>query len=405
VEAITQPNTPTVIVIPGSHNQLPLIRKASARGYRVVCADRSEDCAAASVADEFHPIGLDEPSRLLNLARTVLPVGIVTDQTDAGVVVTAWLSEQLGLRGIGHSHALLYTKKDRMRAFGRERGFPTPAAQLCHCLDDAYRAALEIGFPVVVKPVDSQSSKGVSLVKRIADLDQQFKEASRHSTAGDVLIEQFIDGTEFTVEGFMSHSGHRTLCISEKRHYRDWPFVAQALRYTPSHHTFDYDLLRSTHDRWINLSGLPFGLTHAEYKFRDGQYYLIEVAARGGGNRIASEIVPWVSGVDYQDLLLDEIVHGTSAIAPARHKQRCALLEFFDSADGRITSIRGVDAARSIPGVVDVVMHFSPGVQTYAIQDDTTRPGYFIVLTDTESELTAIRNEVLETVVIQGENA
>jgi hypothetical protein len=50
-------------------------------------------------------------------------------------------------------------------------------------------------------------------------------------------------------------------------------------------------------------------------------------------------------------------------------------------------------------------MHFSPGVQTYAIQDDTTRPGYFIVLTDTESELTAIRNEVLETVVIQGENA
>ena len=69
---------------------------------------------------------------------------------------------------------------------------------------------------------------------------------------------------------------------------------------------FDYDLLRKVNDEYVNKTGLPFGLTHAEYKYEDGKYYLIEIGARGGGNLIGSHIVPLISGVDNYTYLIEK---------------------------------------------------------------------------------------------------
>ena len=164
-----------VIVLPGGRYQVPLIRKARARGFWVVCADRDTNCAGKREADEFHVIGLNESERLLKLARAVRPRGIVTDQTDSGVSVVAWLSEKLGLPGIGPECAKLFTNKHMMRLFGREHGFATPAFQLCPDILSAQAAAQKIGFPVVLKPLDSQSSRGIHRIEDPASLAARFE--------------------------------------------------------------------------------------------------------------------------------------------------------------------------------------------------------------------------------------
>ncbi len=393
----------SILIIPGSQYQVPLIHKAHARGYRVVCADRDPRCPGGRDADEFHAIGLDEREELLNLARTIRPVGIVTDQTDAAVVVVAWLSEQLGLRGIGVPCARLFTEKHQMREFGRTHGFPTPEFFLSMDLPSAKAAAVAIGFPVVIKPVSNQASKGVHRVDTPEDLAECFADAANYSAANGVLVEQFIDGTEFTVEGFMGKGGHRTLGISEKSHYAQHPMVARSLRYTPSNSRFDYAELRRAHDDWINQSHLPFGMTHAEYKFSQGRYYLIEVATRGGGTRIASDIVPWISGVDYQELMLDAVLEGRTGGVQGALEQRCALLEFFQFPVGRVRTISGVNEVRSLTGVLDVVLSCEVGDFLPALTDDTVRPGYFILQTNTEAELQHMRERVLDLVKVQVE--
>lgn len=393
----------SVLIIPGSQYQVPLITKAHSRGYRVVCADRDPSCPGSRVADEFHAIGLDERDELLKLARTVKPVGIVTDQTDAAVVVVAWLSEQLGLRGISEPCARLFTEKHRMREFGQTHGFPTPAFFLSKDLSSAQVAAAAIGFPVVIKPVSNQASKGVHRVDTPESLAECFADAVLYSAAGGVLVEQFVDGTEFTVEGFMGEGGHRTLGISEKSHYPEHPMVACSLRYTPGNSRFDYGELQRVHDDWINQSCLPFGMTHAEYKFSQGRYYLIEVATRGGGTRIASDIVPWVSGVDYQELMLDAVLEGSAQGVRGVLEHRCALLEFFQFPVGRVRAIRGVNEAKSLPGVLDVVLSRGVGDFLPALTDDTVRPGYFILQTNTEAELRHLRERVLDLVQVEME--
>jgi carbamoyl-phosphate synthase large subunit len=393
----------TVLIIPGSQYQLPLIRKAQARGYRVTCADRDPNCPGSREADDFHPIGLDERDALLHLARTIQPIGIVTDQTDAGVSVVAWLSEQLGLRGIGERCARLFTEKHRMREFGRTHGFPTPEFLLSNDFLSAQAAAAAIGFPVVIKPITNQASKGVHRVDTPEDLAKCYADAAHYSRFGEVLVEQFIDGVEFTVEGFMGEGGHQTLGISEKAHYPLCPMVACSLRFTPSNSRFDYAELRRTNDSWINQTQLPFGMTHAEYKFSRGRYYLIEVATRGGGTRIASDIVPWISGVDYQGLMLDAVLEPKTTGTRRAQQQRCALLEFFQFTSGQVTAIQGVDEAKLLPGVLDVVLPCTVGGFLPNLTDDTTRPGYFILQTNSEGEMQQLRKRVLDMVRVQTE--
>ena len=142
-----------------------------------------------------------------------------------------------------------------------------------------------------------------------ADILEKFNETltfSRNSKA--VLVEKYIEGTEFTVDGIMTESGHITLAISEKEHYQHNNNIAKSLFFTQNNSKFDYDLLRKTNDELLNATGLPFGLTHVEYKYQDGKYYLIEMAARGGGNLISAIIAPFMADIDNYDYLIKKTI-------------------------------------------------------------------------------------------------
>lgn len=389
-----------VLVIPGGEYQLPLIRRARSRGLSVICADRNPECPGAHEAEFFFPIALDDPSALLAMARDVKPAAIVTDQTDAAVAVVAWLNIKLGLRGIGEQCAELFTHKHRMRAFGLSNGFATPRFEVCTTAGSAIRAADRLCYPVVVKPVDGQSSKGVQQVNSAAQMEASLHEALQHSACGRVIVEEFLDGPEFTVEGFMTDTGHRTLAISKKKHYPAAPMVASALEYSPPQHRVEYTALCNQHDRWINKSSMPFGMTHAEYKQVDGVFYMVEVAARGGGTRISSDIVPWISGWDCQGLLLDAALGKPMGTVPAPRDGRFALLQFFDFPCGQLERIDGLDEVRRLPGVVDVVVKAEIGGILDTPRNDTARPGYFILCTETETHLRELRDQVLDQVKV-----
>jgi carbamoyl-phosphate synthase large subunit len=386
-----------VMIVPGGAFQIPLIRAAKARGYLVICADRRPDCDAAAVADEFHPLGLDQRDQLLALARTRRVQGVLTDQTDSGVATAAWLSTQLGLRGIGSESAALYTRKPLMRSFSRQAGFPAPTCHVCRDVAEATRAATELGYPVVVKPPAAQASKGVSRVAGPDALAVAVASAAAFSDDGTVLVETFVAGPEYTVEGFRTTDGHRTLAISSKLHYPHCPTVACALRYAPWSWSEPLTQLERQHDRWVDASGLPLGMTHAEYRWSQGRFYQIEVAARGGGSGIASSIVPWVSGIDYQEWLLDALVEQAPVPRDPRRVERCALLEFLALPDGVVRAIEGVDAARGLPGVHELVINCQAGTRIGPPADDNSRPGRFILLTDSQAELDECRRNLLAT--------
>jgi biotin carboxylase len=162
---------------------------------------------------------------------------------------------------------------------------------------------------------------------------------------------------------------------------------------------FDYDLLRKTNDQFVDLSGLPFGLTHAEYKFQDGQFYLIEIGARGGGNLISAQIVPCMAGYDnYEALIkmaLGEKDIKEPTIAPEL-KNRCAVLEFFDAPGkgGFVKAIEGEELLKNNPNVLSYKFNFKVGDTIQQAICDTARIGFYIAYADSREELKQLMQEI-----------
>ncbi len=235
-----------------------------------------------------------------------------------------------------------------------------------------------------MKPLQSQSSVGVRLVTAVDQLASAYATAS--AVGGpSVLIEQFIDGVEITVESVSLNGRCSVLAISEKAHYAHNPCVARLLAYPPRFPNATLDRIRKTARAVVEILGLETGLSHAEYRVREEIPYLVEVAARGGGNGIASTIVPHVSGVDTYSVVIRNLL-GDNALLP-QIQSRAAILEFFDFAAGQIDGIDGISEClkRGLAKVIDVP--YSAGDWVRAAEDDRNRPGYFIALGENREEV------------------
>ncbi|WP_303841584.1 ATP-grasp domain-containing protein [Anaerotruncus colihominis] len=394
-----------IMIVAGGQWQIPLVKKAKEMGLYVICSNLYPDSPAFPYADACEVADVRDREKNLEFARKHRPDAIVTDQSDIAVGTVAWLNEQLGLRGIGSAVAERFTNKYEMRRFGRAHGFPMPDFQLCHELEEA-AAFLDRYGDVIVKPMDSQASRGVRRVRSHRELEAAFPAALGYSNRDQaVLIEQYVSGTEFTVDGICCEGRHHSLAVSEKRHYEKYPNVASVLYFSQTNPRFDYDRLKQQNDALAERMGLPFGLTHAEYIWHDGEYYLVEIAARGGGSNISGKIVPLMSGVDSTGTLLrmalGERVGWYDLGKDPVPRTRCCVLEFYDFPAGRVRSVHGLDFLEQSLHIVEHRFLTKPGDWLGEPEDDGVRPGHFIAYADTQEELEEIRRQVKRQVYVE----
>jgi biotin carboxylase len=355
---------------------------------RTIVADVSHNAPGRFLADEFVQIDTNNRLGLLEIAQLRKVDVVMSDQTDRVIPTVAFLNAYLGLRGIRPETALVFTNKLEMRRTierngGNRVGMPEYAEVTT--LPETKQFASKWGFPLVLKPKISQSSIGVFKVENESELMGSFKGAMRRSADGKILVEQFIKGTEVTVEGISLGGKNRTLAVSEKEHYNFNPCIARRLAYPAYLPKAIFERIASNAETVVDLLGLQDGLTHAEYRILDGVPYLVEVAARGGGNRISSFIVPHVSGVDVYDLLIKKLL-GLTADIPQR-LSRAANLEFLDFPPGKVRTIEGLAQVTEEHAADEIRLSFRPGDRIGQPNDDKTRLGYFISLGHTRDEV------------------
>lgn len=141
-------------------------------------------------------------------------------------------------------------------------------------------------------------------------------------------------------------------------------------------------------------------MTHAEYKFSNGKFHLIEIAARGGGVFISTKIVPFLSNTDTVKILIDSAC-GNCNISdyqfPEDAKRRSAVLEFFDTLDnkeGIVKEIKGINFLESEPRIIDYKLEFSVGDFITPAKDDSKRIGYYIAIANSISELQELMQSI-----------
>ncbi len=396
---------PRRIMIVGSGPwQLHLIRKAKARGLFVVNTNLYEDSEGFPYADVGVAVDIYDREGQLTVARKYEVDAVTTDQIDIAVPTVAWVAEQMGVPGIGADRGELFTNKFRMREFAKAHGFTQPKYRLCRTLEEAKVAVSELGgYSVIVKPTNNRSSRGVHKVSNDAELAEKLEDTRSNSREPSFLVEEFIGGKEFSVEGFMTPGKHTALAVSRKDQFEHNAVLDSRVFYPKDDRTYDYSALKQIQNALIEVTGLPFGITHAEYKFWNDRFYMIEFAARGGGANISSHIIPIISGVDVNDLLLSCALGESIPPIEPKAQTEAAVLEFFFLQPGKVKSIRGLEEIRASPGVADVGLNFKVGDTLVLPPHGGARAGHFIAHAPSDAELDALCARIHRTLKVEYE--
>ena len=373
-----------IMILGGGDNQLPLIKRAKELSLYVVLCDFRNDVPGIALSDIHYQVDTLDPYLLVKVGEKEKVNGIITNSEPAFISM-AETAKKLALRCMNIECSKLYKNKFLMREFCHQHGFLSPQYKYCTTKEEALDFFNRLKIKCVIKPLDNSASRGVFSVNNENDIIDHFDECLGASSAANhaIIIEEYVAGTEFTIDGLMTPKGHRCLAISEKKHYAYNENVAYQLLFDNHNKGFDYAELRRINDQLVDLTEMPFGLTHAEYKFSNDKFYLIEIQARGGGNFIATEIVPFISGIDsYTEQIKWSVGDSVNVDYDyGRMMNRCAVLHFFDipGKSGIVKEIRGLDFLNSLDNQMLYHLNFKIGDTIQEAKDDTTRLGWYIL--------------------------
>ncbi|MBX2905393.1 MAG: ATP-grasp domain-containing protein [Taibaiella sp.] len=391
------------LVVAGGQWQVPLINFLQKRGYKVTVADPFDSSPGVMVADAHVKADVRDYAGILSAVAGQKFDLITTDQSDIAVETVAALAQHFGVKAMDPDVIRKFTNKYESRQFAGKIGMPVPAYGIAHSLAEVQQQIERLGLPVILKPVDAQSSRGIFMIneQNHSALAEMVAQTFKESRADHILVEQFFVGTELTVEGICSGGKHKTLAVSEKRHFRTG--IASDLIY-PAHIPGQvWQQIVELNDKYVEESGLEFGITHAEYLYnRDsGEICLVEIACRGGGTLISSHITNWVAGVNVYDMHVSNLEGGVTDVRAIQCLKRSAVLHFFEFPNGTVKKISGLDAIRVIDGVAMIKLDFTEGSVIKAANDDRSRQGFVIVLADDPGELKHKLDQIIDLLKVE----
>ena len=292
-----------LMLLGGLRYLLPVIDAAHDMGCHVITCDYLPDNIAHKYSDEYHNVSILDKDAVLSLARELKIDGIMSFAVDPGVVTAAYVADRMGLPQAGpYESVCILQNKELFRSFLESNGFNVPKSKGFSTYEEAYSDRDYFTWPVIVKPVDSAGSKGVSRVDSPDNLKEAFDNAKSYSFSGKVIIEEFIEK-----EGCSSDSD----CFSVDGELKFVSFSAQRFDesasnpYTPAAYSWPSTMTReqeseltSELQRLITLLGMCTSIYNVETRVgRNGKCYIMEVSPRGGGNRLA-EMLRMATEVD-----------------------------------------------------------------------------------------------------------
>lgn len=341
-----------ILVLGAGALQVPLIQTIQARGYNpVVVSLHNDEPGMLMVKDKVVGDFCDEEFTL-QIAKDWNVIAVVTDQTDLPVRTIAYVCDHLGLPSIGYKTACLFTDKFLMREKCKEIGVKTIAYSLVESLEEAKKFFIDLHHSAILKPINNQGSKGVYKVSSIEELEEKYAEATRYARGQKILIEEFITGQELVIEALAFDGKVTNLVCGDTHYFEVKDAFAAKDRIFPS--MLDEEIVNKAlnlNKKIVSGFGLSRGLTHGEYIIDGHDVYLIEIAARGGGVYISSDIIPLMTGFNTTSFIIDIATKSTVDTPFIEYKKMCTCYIAFFLPEGVINEVKGVREIQSLPYV------------------------------------------------------
>ena len=390
---IVAPMERRILVLGAGRHQKELIRRAEARGLRVVAADYYPDAPGKAFAS--YPVDVDALAigQNIDLARRYGVCAVITTGTDMPLVTMAEVAAALHLPCYltPESARRATDKRSMARAFA-ECGVRRAPWRETTSAAQAARAADDIGFPLVVKPVDSQGQRGTRRVDAAPALRAAVAEALDASRARAVLVERFLHGGEITASAWAKGGEVHLQMLTDRITYNPAPAIGICFQHVyPSMRAAGLQaLVRETLRRIARCYGVNDSPLYVQMIVADGGVHVVEAACRVGGGH-ESSLMPIATGVDVLEPLIDLALEGRSPAIPDVHDETGAaghaLVNFLLARPGRVATLEGFPRLLEQRRIVEGEYYIGPGHLCRPIVDGQGRVGYFVARAATRSAL------------------
>ncbi|MGL5416285.1 MAG: ATP-grasp domain-containing protein [Clostridium sp.] len=280
-----------ILFLGGSKQQVPAIEYAKSKGYFTILCDFLSDNPGQFVADKFYCESTTDLDKMLEISLENKIDGIVAYASDPAALTAAYVGNKMNLKSNPYKSVEILSKKNLFREFLRKNDFNCPKSASFRNFNDIGDSLKNFKFPVMVKPIDSSGSKGVSKVNTINELKEKFDYAMNNSRGKIVIIEEFIQrdheymvgGDAFVIDGEVVYFGllnsHRDIEINE--------FVPVGTSYPTFLNELRKDKVKKEVQKVVDILEINSGALNLELMFDENdEVYIVEIGPRNGGNMI-----------------------------------------------------------------------------------------------------------------------
>ena len=381
--------------------QIPVIEKAHEMGLYVGVVDLNKDAPAINYADEYFCASIKNYNEVIKIAEIFRPNGIMSGACDTSFVTVAQLCNVLGLPGHSIEAAINSTDKLKMLQAFSENNVNHPKFQVIS-REEINTAEISVGFPAVSKPVDSSGSRGISFIENEKTVIAALLNSADSSQSGNVLVEEYMEGPEVSVEMLVIDGTPYVLQITDKT-TTGAPHFIEIGHCQPS--TLDKNIqeeIRAIAKQAVLAVGLVNSVAHVEVKVTSEGVKMVELGARLGGDCISSYLIDnSILGIDMTKAAIKIALGEKNDISQYCFSGDSSVVKFILDEVGEVAEISGINEVASMDGVIKVLCTTKVGDKLSGNSENASRHIYVVARGKTREEAEYICDKALNKIKIR----
>ena len=374
------------LVLAGGFPQIALIKELQRRNIYTILADYNEEPVAKVYADKYYQASTLDIPAITDIAVKEKVDFLITACTDQALLTVAKVSEDLGLPCyIDYRTALNVTNKQYMKQVFNRFDIPTAHHVVMGELDESRLNSMS--YPLIVKPVDCNSSKGVKRVENIEELRVAFAAAVKYSRTDTALVEEYIDGEELSADIYVENGKAHVLSVSslDKIANND-KFVIFRGKYSADKVEIVHDMVRDIAQKIADAFGLVNSPMLIQMISDGKRAFVLEFSARTGGG-IKFLLIKKASGFDVISAVVDLTLGKLPHVEKVTPENRYITNDFIYCKPGKFDRLEGFDRMKEQGAISDYYLFKWRGAEFDTIENSGDRVAGFTVQADSLEDL------------------
>lgn len=297
-----------LMILGTNEYQNPLILHAKELGFETHVFGWPHGEIGETTADVYHPVNILDYDLLWEECQKLQPCGVASICSELAMHPMNFLLRKMGIPCNSVETETITTNKYLMRKAMKEGGVDSPNFILVKknmTLNEVKYAVRDFHFPLIIKPCDLSSSRGVFKVDSEDNLQEGMDYALGWSKIGEAILEEFIEGSEYSGESIAYNGEYKLLAVTEKHTTGAPHYVETGHRQPAPLADGMFEIIEQVLYKAFDSLGIKYGAIHPEFRITpEGKILFMEVATRMGGDCIGTDLVPLSTGYDFMGMVI-----------------------------------------------------------------------------------------------------